>query len=261
MVTAANGIGRLEPKAKAALINFLRRSGSLERTCALSAELIIDKQAARADLALVTGKSLHCFEIKTARDTLIRLDKQIEIYSAHADMVTVVAATRHVNAALSRLPKHVGIFELVSFSGSDDVRVVRQAKTSASHDPVAMLSLLPATEIQKRLLPNSNQRRRVDMVREASVLPADIIKAAVIDFMCERYRPTTSALLQATRRRAIKPDDLIHLRRWRAEGNADAAQGSSVREPVISNLDQETYRHVGQSFGPVPTEIRELLGF
>lgn len=253
-------IGEAEPNAKAALINFLRREGSLARACALTAELIIDKHAARADLALVTSDYLHCFEIKTERDTLTRMDKQVQIYSIHADMVTVVAATRHINAALSRLPLHVGVLELVPFSAKNNVRVIRHAERSTSHNPVAMLSLMPVDDIRKRLLPDSRQRKRADVVREASELSVPVIKAAVVDFMRERYRPTTLSLLEATKRRAVKPADLIHLRRWKSQ-KGDGCNSIPEDQSHNFRLDQDTYRHIGESFGPVPKEVSEMLNY
>lgn len=243
-----------EPAAKASLLNFLRENNRLTREHAVTTELILDKHSVRADVVLCSSDGLHCFEIKTQRDTLARLDNQVATYATHSDSVTVVAATKHINAVLSRVPDYVGVFELLSFSG---IRVVREASASPVQDPDAMLSILPVGEIVIRL--GIKGRLRADVLKAAQLLEPEQKKTAVLSFFRERYSSTTMALLKAVRRRSILPKDLVHLQRW-LKVQQPAAE-LDEQPPVVSSgcADVHMYRQVGRSFSPVPDDVRRLL--
>lgn len=60
------------------------------------------------DLATV-GEDFHGYEIKSAADTIKRLPRQIEAYSAVLDFATVVLAERHLDKALRLLPPWWGV--------------------------------------------------------------------------------------------------------------------------------------------------------
>jgi hypothetical protein len=207
---------RAEPKAKAALLDFLRSEGALSSKSSVTAELILDKYSVRADLAISDGNDLRCYEIKTDRDTLVRLDRQLEVYARHADFVTVVAATRHISAIISRVQSHVGIYEMVGFDRQNPLRVVREPERSPEFDANALLSLVPVKHLQSRLA-ISGRRRRHDVVAEAVDLPSETKKRAALTFFAERYGPNSRELWRAARRRKIRSDDLAILRRWGRE--------------------------------------------
>jgi hypothetical protein len=57
----------------------------------------------RIDLAVVNGQ-LHGYEIKSNRDSLERLDRQLEIYNQVLDAATLVVGDRHLDAARASLP-------------------------------------------------------------------------------------------------------------------------------------------------------------
>ncbi len=253
---------RAEPRAKAALLNFLRTRKSLSKKSAVSTELIIDKHAVRADVVLCDANSLRCYEIKTEKDTLSRLPKQLDSYLRHTDYVTVVAATKHINAVLSRVPPYVGIYELTSFSGSVEVRVVREAAGSPLTDATAMLSLLPASHLRDTFKLGAGIRRRADILVQAATESDATKRAAVLEFIRFRYQPNTIALLDAAHRRPIRPADLTMLRRW-ARGRGEAAPPEAILTSTVDDgetrRDGEIYRFVGRSFGPVPDEVRAML--
>lgn len=57
----------------------------------------------RIELAVINGE-LHGFELKSERDTLARLHDQAELYNQVFDRMTLVAANRHYNNAVSKIP-------------------------------------------------------------------------------------------------------------------------------------------------------------
>ncbi|WP_207093297.1 sce7726 family protein [Novosphingobium sp. PY1] len=259
-MTKRAGDDRAEPKAKAALLDFLRSTGELSSQSSVSAELILDNYRVRADVAVCDRNDLHCYEIKTDRDTLARLDRQLEAYARHANFVTVVAATRHINAIMSRVDPHVGIIEMVGLDCQNPLRVVRKASRSPAFDANALLSLVPVKDLQSRLAITGRLRRH-EVVAEAVELAVEKKKQAVLAFFAERYGPNSRALWRATRRRKIRPSDLSILRRWSQEADAiKDGNGVRVSSPALRGCtDAAVYRHVGQSFGPIPDELKDML--
>lgn len=78
--------------------------------------LILDELAiwggeTRADLAVLNG-CMHGFEIKSATDTLKRLPKQAEAYSAVFERATLVASVRHIDKALNVIPAWWGLMSV-----------------------------------------------------------------------------------------------------------------------------------------------------
>ena len=86
-----------------ALITRLgRRLGKRERTTVMH-ELGLREGRARIDIAVVTDR-LHGYEIKSDRDDASRLGRQILIYGAVLDRVTLVAGSKAARWALKRIP-------------------------------------------------------------------------------------------------------------------------------------------------------------
>ncbi|MBA4762903.1 sce7726 family protein [Sphingomonas sp.] len=259
-MTKRAGDDRPELKAKAELLEFLRAVGQLSSKSSVTAELILDNYSARADLAVCDRGDLHVYEIKTERDTLGRLDRQLEIYARHADFVTVVAATRHINAIISRVEQHIGIYEMIGFASSDPIRIVREATQSPTFDANALLSLVPAKDLCSRL-EMEGRLRRSEVIAGAAGLSVETKKRAVLDFFSERYGPNSRALWRAARRRKFRSSDLSILRRWRQGTEADEKVHVLHVPPQVGPRcpDMEVYMHVGKSFGPMPDDLRALL--
>ena len=249
------GTPSLEAEAKAALLRFLRSSGRINRASTVVLELGVAKQLNRADVVTV-DKLLHCYEIKTKRDTLARLERQLSAYAAASDRVTVVAATRHINAILSRVPSYVGILELVDFNQRPEVREVRPASTSEAWSANAALDFLPASEIRLRLMNNAVAKRREELVKLAEQVDPAKIREAVIGFLRDRYRTASKRFFSLIGRRAVQAQDLPSLRIWQAK--PPVAEALSGGKPIAES-DEATYYAIGSSFGPVPEDVRSLL--
>ncbi|HIG74972.1 MAG TPA: hypothetical protein EYQ24_10460 [Bacteroidetes bacterium] len=71
-------------------------------------DLVVDEMGvcrgdARVDVAVV-NTALHGFEIKSERDTLARLPRQVELYGRVLDYASLVAAQGHANRAKAIIP-------------------------------------------------------------------------------------------------------------------------------------------------------------
>jgi hypothetical protein len=90
--------------------------------------------ANRADYAALNGES-HGYEIKSDRDTLIRLPEQVDAYNAVFERATLVSAIRHLTEAKKKIiPSWWGIIEV---RGELDLRLERVRESLPNPAPCA----------------------------------------------------------------------------------------------------------------------------
>src|SRR6266481_5594730 len=125
--------------------NFHRKVLAVEHACAdtlILNELGLRHGDCRADIAVINGE-LAGYEIKSDRDSLIRLGKQIRYYGAVFNRVAVVVAPRHVKSVLSLLPTFWGVFVChASERNEPDFEVLREADENDTVDATAIAQLL-----------------------------------------------------------------------------------------------------------------------
>lgn len=97
-----------EHKLRQALRSRVLASYAEDPNTRIVDELGLRHGAARIDVALVNG-IIHGFELKSEKDNLKRLPRQIEIYNSVLDKVTLVVADRHAESASKIIPEWWGI--------------------------------------------------------------------------------------------------------------------------------------------------------
>jgi len=96
---------------------------------------------ARADIAVVNGRLLG-FEIKSARDSLERLESQVVGYNAVFDRVTLVADKKHIGRLPDYIPDWWGILEARARGDSVAFRLVRESTDNPRRNRKALAKLL-----------------------------------------------------------------------------------------------------------------------
>jgi hypothetical protein len=110
-------------------------------------EMGIWSGSVRIDIAVVNGE-LHGFEIKSARDTLVRLPAQQELYSQVFDRVTLVVADKHAQKAERLIPGWWGTLLASSEQDSSvSLRDGRQGSVNPSPDALQTVRLLWRQEL------------------------------------------------------------------------------------------------------------------
>ena len=104
----------------------------------------------RVDTAVFNG-AFSGYEIKSASDTLKRLPKQVEVYSAVLDYAYLVVASNHVKQARSLLPAWWGIIEAVPVGDAVDLRHRRKARWNSKVDAFTLCTLLWRDEALEEL--------------------------------------------------------------------------------------------------------------
>lgn len=108
-------------------------------------ELGVCRGQVRVDLAVVNGL-FHGFEIKSDRDTLRRLEGQVEVYSKVLDRATLVAGEHHLAAAMAMIPDWWGVWRIEEFKAGPIFKQVRRERRNPSREARALVEMLWADE-------------------------------------------------------------------------------------------------------------------
>lgn len=105
-------------------------------------ELGLRHGSGRADVAVVNGRLLG-YEIKSDRDSLARLKKQIPSYDAVFDSITIVVGARHRSTISRRVPRHWGIMlAMTNEGGRMSFKFKRLPKANPRVDLLSVVQLL-----------------------------------------------------------------------------------------------------------------------
>lgn len=110
-----------------ALCSKLNRDHAGEQDCVWVEELELCQGAARVDMAVVNG-TIHGYEIKSERDTLVRLASQQRTYNEALEFVTIVAASNHLEKIVESVPEWWGVWSAKSYKGEVRLRQERKAQ-------------------------------------------------------------------------------------------------------------------------------------
>lgn len=142
----------------------LREIHAHEPDTAIIDELSLRQGDARVDLAVVNG-SLSGYEIKSDRDTLTRLPRQLAVYDACFNTMTVVVASRHVDGCFKAVSETWGIWEAIPNAGGVKFEVRRHARINPQIEAKSVVQLLWKEEALNSLAelgirPDADLKRR-----------------------------------------------------------------------------------------------------
>ena len=105
-------------------------------------ELGVKHGAARVDIAVING-FFHGHEIKSDRDTLLRLPEQMDVYNSVFDKMTLVVGKSHLYEAINIVPDWWGIMiAKINTDQSVIFQSIREARYNQDQDSVAIARLL-----------------------------------------------------------------------------------------------------------------------
>ena len=111
----------------------------------------------RVDVAVINGV-LSGFELKSAKDSLRRLPKQVEIYSQVLDYAVLVVAENHLKKATQLLPEWWGILVATQDEGCTRLHDERKCVLNEELDPVSLAQLLWRDEALEELMRRGQDR-------------------------------------------------------------------------------------------------------
>ncbi len=105
----------------------------------------------RADVVAMNG-SIHGYEIKSDRDTLARLPRQVDAYGAVFDRASIVVSESHLGPARVLLPDWWEILLVQCVGGGVCFRCLRRGRPNPSREGRALTALLWKAEARKLLV-------------------------------------------------------------------------------------------------------------
>ncbi|PIW27259.1 MAG: hypothetical protein COW30_11115 [Rhodospirillales bacterium CG15_BIG_FIL_POST_REV_8_21_14_020_66_15] len=169
----------------------LRRAKAQPDTLVID-ELGLAHAKSRIDIAVING-CIHGYEIKSSKDTLDRLNTQIDIYRQTLQKLTIVAAPKHIAGIMTNTPEWCGVMAAEQGPrGGIRFNVLRNAVANPEIDPVMMAHLLWRDEVIELLdqagYASKDLRRPrkqlYEMLCEAMTLRE--ITASIRSFMAQR---------------------------------------------------------------------------
>ncbi len=128
---------------RTALKKVLEKKYSRDIDTRIVEELGITHGATRVDVAVVNG-IIHGYELKSDKDNLMRLPRQIEIYNSVLDKVTLVVGKNHLHEAIKIVPEWWGITiaKIISLEKEVSFCCVREPELNPNPDYAAIAALL-----------------------------------------------------------------------------------------------------------------------
>ncbi len=131
---------------KAALTRTILLGTHSLRTASMLNEFRVGE--CKADLAILNGTAT-VYEIKSERDSLSRLERQVTAYAKVFASVYVIAGENHIDAVIDSVPMDVGIMKLNSRHG---ISILREAADRPERtSPVAIFDSIRTLEASKIL--------------------------------------------------------------------------------------------------------------
>jgi len=151
---------------------------------AFISEMFVNGFSRRADLIMANGK-LSVFEIKSDRDTLVRLQGQIETYTNFFEQVTIVCADKHIQNVAAMTGPDIGVW---SIDTQNRISVIRYAKYKSLPSVINWLSFLPVDELRIFLRQQGIKAigSREQLVHAAAKKSARVIRAFVLNYLKRR---------------------------------------------------------------------------
>jgi len=101
-------------------------------------ELVIGKS--RADAILVKENEILGFEIKSDKDSLVRLVTQVKNYERFCDKCYIVTGVHYIDRIEDEIPEHWGIYDIAKDeNGNLHIEMLREAERNPKERPTTKL--------------------------------------------------------------------------------------------------------------------------
>ena len=137
------------------LLDYLKAIHASTPNTMVMEELGLEYGHVRADVAVI-GSVLHAYEIKSDRDTFVRLPAQMAVYNAVSNLVTLVTGPKHEASALKRIPSWWGLTVARPSNPADPasairLQPIRRATQNPEPDKAAIARILWRPEALQEL--------------------------------------------------------------------------------------------------------------
>lgn len=180
----------LEREIKAVVLSELLRKGTIDSSSLVFSEMNLAKKVRRVDLGYIRNAEMVAIEIKSEKDSLVRLAGQLSEYSKYFDRVILVVALKFVHAAMEIAADEVGIWSV-----SDGlIKVVRKGRVNRSirkSDYVELMTKREICALARKIGINPGELPMYDLklmvLAGAARLSKADVKSVLIDGIHKRF--------------------------------------------------------------------------
>lgn len=163
----------------------------------------------RADIISIRNEIATAFEIKSAQDSLEKLEYQIDSYKCYFDYCFIVCEKTNLTQIRKIIKKDIGIILVDAHS---NIEFIRKSKQFKLHDKISLASTIP-TEILKKMSGNSSIRTKIKLCEAISQnFSLPFIRNSSRKYLLQAYY-TRTQLLKSEVGKHITADDIITITR------------------------------------------------
>ncbi len=221
------------------------------KDAAYISEMFIDKFSRRADLVMANGK-LSVFEIKSNKDSLNRLEGQIETYIKFFEQVTIVCAEKHLSNVLAFVPRVVNVWKIDDFGNFTKIRSSTKINTLPKRQ---WLSFLPVDELKIFLRQEKikSTGTRIQLLELAEKTPLSSIRSYVLTYLKRREQKLKNVTsIQNT----VKNNNILFLEQSNYQNRSleNLTAIPRLRLPTIHN-HHPAHRYCSSAFEPKKNQV------
>lgn len=188
-----------EKEIKSALLNFLVENGKVMEGGLVFSEMNLAKKVRRLDLGYFDKRNLVAIEIKSEKDSLLRLVGQVGEYAKYFDRVIVAVAPKFVRAASELVQNSIAIWEV----SDEKVRIVRRGTLLNDVNKDSYVDLMTRREVSilARKLGISSQALgmydlKIEVKNRISRLSKLEVKAVLVEGFYSRFGMASERFLK-----------------------------------------------------------------
>lgn len=202
-----------EEGLKCRILSMFRKERLISASSTIASEFVLGQTGCRCDLAIWNGEFVGV-EIKSARDSLVRLADQMGAYRRFFDTVIVLCDEVHWPKVERICGPEIAIYV---WSTGSQIEFRRRGTRNLAADRQAYVKALTVRQLQSCLGTKTlDGYSRSQLERRVLADLSIDVKSLMTRRFEASYRGTTEAFWQAIARRRISEDHLAHLSRFAA---------------------------------------------
>jgi hypothetical protein len=191
-----------EKEIKSVILNFLLANERVVEDALFFSEMNLAKKVRRLDLGFVKEGKMVAIEIKSEKDSLIRLQGQVAEYCKYFDRVIVAVAPRFVEAAVALVGSDVGVWR-VSNEGVKVIRKGRVIKGVCKDSYVELMTRREVSILAKKIGVKSEgvamYELKLEVKKHIARLSKSEIKSVLIEGFNKRFGMASDRFLKKVR--------------------------------------------------------------